>query len=410
MILDLLQDNRSNCYSLMVQMPIGEYLEKIRKSFENKGGLEGQRDSIKTKTAQRIRERMIDDLKHGAVLPPLVLGAILTPEQIKILDAQSLKNGSLDVNVLENLVKSISSEDLFIIDGMQRTTALSEAMKKHDINDKLIRIEYWLASKVNSITYRMLVLNTSQIPWNLRRQLEVVYNSIIKELRAFLDNSENLDYQIIEVDDPSRSSKAGQFHANDLMECYLAFGARKEKVDLVKLLLEDQFLKNDFIEGVGNSSFNQWFYKVIDYLIKLDKIFAQYPDKDHTNQIKNDEKGIVQGKQVFRSQPARIGFVTAFSIAIQGELGLEHHIEKQNGNWCTIQEKMDIFLHKLDTKSSDEIGEFLVLDLLSELTTKNSGTTRTRGYKQREFYKEAFSKLIKLNFDVPSMEVCWRTY
>ena len=62
MILDLLKDDCANCYSLMVQMTINEYLDKIQSSFEKKGGLEGQRETIKTKTAQKIRERMIEDL------------------------------------------------------------------------------------------------------------------------------------------------------------------------------------------------------------------------------------------------------------------------------------------------------------------------------------------------------------
>ena len=48
MILDLLKDDRANCYSLMVQMTINEYLDKIQSSFEKKGGLEGQRETIKT--------------------------------------------------------------------------------------------------------------------------------------------------------------------------------------------------------------------------------------------------------------------------------------------------------------------------------------------------------------------------
>jgi len=397
MILDLLKDDRANCYSLMVQMSIDEYLNKIQSSFEKKGGLEGQRETIKTKTAQKIRERMIEDLRNGAILPPIVLGAILDSEQIKILDAENLKHEVVNSNNLSKLVERIPKEDLFIIDGMQRTTALSEARKQElKINEKLIRVEYWLASEVNSITYRMLVLNTSQIPWNLRRQLEVVYSSIVKELKFYLNQVGNQDFQIIEVDDSSRRSKAGQFHADNLIECYIVFGARKEKVDLQHELLEDQFLKNDFIEGVGNPSFNKWFYQIIDYLVRLDKIFSQYSNKDTG--------------RVFASQPACIGFVTALSIAIMGELGNDYDLERQNDNWQKIQKNMNEFLDKLAAKSSEEIGDFLNLHLLNELTTKSTGTTRTRGYKQREFYKEAFNKLIKSDFDVPSMTVCWRAY
>jgi len=414
MILDLLKDDRANCYSLMVQMTINEYLDKIQSSFEKKGGLEGQRETIKTKTAQKIRERMIEDLRNGAILPPIVLGAILDSEQIEVLNTENLKHEVINSDNLSKLVERIPKEDLFIIDGMQRTTALSEARKeKLKINEKLIRVEYWLASEVNSITYRMLVLNTSQIPWNLRRQLEVVYSSIVKELKFYLSEVGNQDFQIIEVDDSFRRSKAGQFHADDLIECYIVFGARKEKVDLQHELLEDQFLKNDFIEGVGNPSFNKWFYQIIDYLVRLDKIFSRYPNKDtalYDDRENLEEREAWQGRKVFASQPACIGFVTAFSIAIMGELGNDYDLERQNYNWQKIQKNMDKFLDKLSSKSGEEIGSFLDLHLLNELTTKNTGNTRTRGYKQREFYKEAFSKLIKSDFEVSSMTVCWRAY
>ena len=40
------KDDRANYYSLMVQMTINEYLDKIQSSFEKKGGLEGQRPRL----------------------------------------------------------------------------------------------------------------------------------------------------------------------------------------------------------------------------------------------------------------------------------------------------------------------------------------------------------------------------
>jgi hypothetical protein len=64
----------------------GEPLEIVEKTFTNKGGLEGQRDTLKTTTAIRIRKRMGQDLEAGTVLPPIVIGAILTGSDFDELD------------------------------------------------------------------------------------------------------------------------------------------------------------------------------------------------------------------------------------------------------------------------------------------------------------------------------------
>ena len=67
--LNLLYDKRVNCYSVMVEMPVSDFLELVEKSYENRGGIEGQRSALKTKTALTIRKRMVEDVKKGTVLP-----------------------------------------------------------------------------------------------------------------------------------------------------------------------------------------------------------------------------------------------------------------------------------------------------------------------------------------------------
>lgn len=72
----LLRDDRSSCLSVTLITSAGDYLKFIQRSYESNGGLEGQRTPLKTKTAIKIRNRMVDDLLHGAVLPPIVIGVV----------------------------------------------------------------------------------------------------------------------------------------------------------------------------------------------------------------------------------------------------------------------------------------------------------------------------------------------
>lgn len=384
--MDVLEDQRVNCFSVMLQMKSGEYLGLIEDAFKKKGGIDGQRDSLKTTTARRIRDRLIQDLSVGAVLPPIVLGFVVENEGSLseiIKDEDRFRE-----TILPNPAK------IFIIDGMQRTAALKEACEQSlEIQERPIRVEFWLSKSINAITYRMLVLNTGQIPWNLRRQLEVVFKQIIRELENSIPNID-----IIPVDEKRQRRGAGQFKGNDIVELYLVFGAKKEKIDLQERLA-DEFTRQDFIESVAQLEFTERFCKVIDYLVKFDTTISR-DDRDLDGQFRS-------GKDLFRSQPACVGFVTAVALAVMGRPGKNISAEEQQKLWDKFQESIKPFLEKLQNREDDDLYEFLALDLLNELTGK-SGTTK--GYYERELFKEAFALLIKDEFKVDSMAECWRAY
>lgn len=76
---------------------------------------------------------------------------------------------------MEDLISYLNSNsnELCIIDGMQRTQAMLDAGE--NFLSREIRVELWLSESLNKLIYRMLVLNTGQVPWTMQRQLEVVY-------------------------------------------------------------------------------------------------------------------------------------------------------------------------------------------------------------------------------------------
>ena len=384
--IDTLKDERVNCYSVLAQLTVEEYLAIVQETFQNQGGLEGQRDTLKTTTAIRIRKRMIKDIETGAVLPPIVLGIIVAEEVFSNLE-------SLDEASFIELIRSIPKDDVSIIDGMQRTTALIAALNNtSDIATRKIRVEYWIACKVNSLTYRMLVLNTGQVPWNIRRQIEIVFRSNIKELQARFP-----DIEIMEVDDGRRRSRAGQFQANNIIELFLVFGARKEKVELQEKLA-DEFTRQDFIESAANPDFTSIFYEVVDYLSKLDIAISNYRGDDLEGFFK-------EGKDLFSSQPACVGFVTAIALKVLGRPGLDHNPETQNEQWVQIKNNLDGLLERLSELDNNEMSQFLDFQTLNEVIRKKSGKA---SYHEREVFFQAFKVLIEDKFNPPSMTPCWR--
>jgi len=387
--MDFINDERSDCYSVILKVQINEYLKFIERLYKhNGGGIEGQREVLKTGTAVRIRKRMVADLKKGAVLPPIVLGVVIPEKDFDTLE-------ELDPDSFYNLLDS-KLESISIIDGMQRTAALFEASAETDLSNREMRIEFWIARNTNSLIYRMLILNTGQTPWNLRRQIEVVFRTMIREIKNNVP-----EIELLEVNDQRRRTLSGQFQADDIIEMFLAFGSRKEKID-VKERLADEFTKLDFIEVTDDSQVTYMFYDVLNILTQFDKVFGKYPGEKQ-----NDERRFHKGRDLFNSQPARVGFSAAVGVHIFGRPGTRHSDEEQLEKWEEVKQYSEILLNSLKEMNKNAIGEFLDFDTLNQAINRKSGKV---GDFEREFFLAAFKVLIEENFSLNSMAPCWRAY
>jgi hypothetical protein len=387
--MDKLKDEGVNCYSIMTKLTISKYLDLIQSVYENGGGIEGQREPLKTGTAIRIRKRMIHDFRSGTVLPPIVLGVVVDDDIFNRLD-------NIDEKAFFKIIDETPKENISIIDGMQRTTAITEAIKdSEDIINREMRVEYWVTPNTNSLIYRMLVLNTGQVPWNLRRQLETVFRSVIKEI------NKNTEVEILEVNDAKRRSRGGQFQADQVIELFLVFGTRKEKID-TKERLAEEFTKQDFIEATSDTEFTSMFYTVLEYLAKFDKLFDKYK-----NSNEEEEGQFKNGKDLFASQSACVGFVTAIALKVLGRPGIKYSEEQQQSNLNSIKNHADLLIQKLESMDDSAIGNFLDFDTLNELIFRKSGKA---GDFEKEFFLKAFDVLVEDNFSIPVMTPCWRAY
>ena len=388
---EVLEDSRINCFSVMTSMPIREYLNTVQDAYKKRGGINGQRDKLQTTSAIRIRKRMVDDIQQGAVLPPLVVGVVLQTSIFK-------KFRSATTPIRKKILTNIEVDRLSIIDGMQRTTALFEAFgEKLPSAERKIRVEFWVAEDTGSLIYRMLVLNTGQVPWNLRRQIEVVFRSLVLELKSSIKVLE-----VLETNQPRRRSRGGQFQADDLIELFLVFGAQKEKID-IRERLADEFTRLDFMEAAAKDDFTNYYCRALTELVKLDVEFDKFKG------TKNEQGRFVAGKDLFASQPACVGFMTALALDIFGRPGVSRGEAEQEKRLKINILKLTNLRKNLDARDEDALGSFLCLQTLNESLSRIK-SSQSVGDSEREFFLKAFQVLLEEGADLESMEPCWRAY
>ena len=387
-VLDGMIDNKSSCISYLLSISLHDYISLSKPAYENEGAIDGQRTKLTSKSAIRIREQMSNDFAMGAVLPAVVIGIVDDDIDISEHISKSInENGEFFRSYIEQ-----HKDKLCIIDGMQRTTAMLEALVKKPNLDPIIRIELWVSKSISQLIYRMLVLNTGQVPWTIRRQLEVVLQPILVYLK------ENLhDVDIITSNESSRRSNSGEFQAHRIIESFLIFGTRTEKVSS-KDIISDEYTKLDFIESSSKTEILGTFTQIFNRIIKLDHVFSKVQQDDSLPRFK---KGI----DIFTSQPALAGATAAFAQKILGRPKVDYSPERQEANLKSVLASFDNFLDYLDKLNPDELSAFLSLNALNEYIPAN--TSSKVGDLERSFFKDAFNVLISENFELTSMDVCW---
>lgn len=398
-----IQDTRVDCWSALVEFQVSDYLDLAEKAYNNRGGIRHQREALKTTTAKRIRSRLVEDLRRGAVIPPLVVGVVATEE-----DWQGLENLS-EADQVKELLKKYS-EDLSIIDGMQRTTALKEALSSDEnVATHLIRVEAWIAKGTESLIYRMLVLNTGQVPWNLKQQLEVVYAPLVKTIdqkvkfRRLLSGSD-------------RRWQGGEFKTDSLIESYIAFGLRRTEIDTQESLA-DEFSRLDIAEALTNKKYDHYFYRIVQMLVDFDIALSRYnevvniesadqSDSSDSLEIAVKTRKLVRGRNIFDTQAARVGFIVACAVNILGRVGMDKDDTFSEERCRSLEAASNSLVEKITALKTDELEEFLALGVLAEKLSHRPSSAVGRW--ERSFFEGAFRVLVEENFNVPNMEPCWR--
>lgn len=384
--MDWLFDERTECWSVQTKMSVEDYISLIAEAHQSQGSLSGQRDVLSTTTAKRIRARMVEDLKLGAVLPPIVIGAVIE-------GAAFSKFPLLNATTVDDILPPAENRILSIIDGMQRTAAILEAAAEDSgVLARDLRVELWLASNVRPMIYRMLVLNTGQVPWTMSRQLTVVFAPLLDEVLKSVPELE----KVATPDQPGRRVRAAQYSSDAIVELYIAFSLRKTLVD-TKEAVSDEFSRLDFVENLSETEFQDQFYRTLAMMARLDKSVSRFEtgSKDRFS----------KGRNIFDSQPARIGFVVATGLHILGRPGADRTPAERIGRIDSLEASATMLNDRLDLMTLKELGDFLRLDVLQEVLDRRVGQV---GRYERAVFGEAFKVLVGENFQLENLEQCWR--
>lgn len=386
--LSYLHDVKANCHSYLCTIDLDHYLNITQVPYEKDGGIEGQRSALNTQSGRRIRKQMVEDFKSGGVLPPVVIG-------IEQENASEL--GGFDIQQMTEYLGNVDAGDISILDGMQRTTAMIEAKEEAgsaELSSRKIRVEFWISEKLHSLLYRMLVLNTGQVPWSLRRQVEVVFHSLRKEMVKEITRLNLLD-----IDNGGRRTAPGSFHANKLIEVFLITGTRSERID-VKEKLADDFLKLDFIENASDKELTAFYFKILQIIVDFD--FAVHGKGN----VYADGRFSV-GLDLFSSQPVLMGFCVAISQFVFGRPGVVTPIQKQQENLDRLTSGFKALIDTITQYDDQELSRFCAFDILNEQVSTFKKSSKV-GDDERSYFKNAFKVIIEENFKITSLEICWR--
>jgi len=396
-----LEQNIMDCMSIMIDMPVEQYITLVEKIYsERQGGIVGQRAPLKTKTAKTIREQMVRDISRGVALPPLVIGIISTTDSYK-----HLKEKITDRARFVEFLSEISADNLSIIDGMQRTTAIKEALQLVDkkvISD--VRVEFWVSEQTNNLIYRMLVLNTGQVPWDIARQLEAVYRPLISKIRDTVGE----DISFISKDERRRANlDANQYETEDVVELLLIFSSRKRELNLKDQIAQD-FVRLDMIESSSHGQFIETFCDAISLLSRLNSSISRFKA---TNEQKKMLSRYSEGAEVFRSFPAKAGFIAAISIYLFNKPGYETNWEVVPNKLARLKETFGKIIVKLDECASpDAMEEIVQLESLEERIARHRVAASQVGRFEREYFEKAFMVLIEDGENIASFAPCWAAY
>jgi hypothetical protein len=387
-----LNDTRVDSLTGLGQLQVNDYLSLISDVYQENGGIAGQRAPLKTKTGINIRKRMIDDIKRGAILPPIVIGAVV-PQAIFDQAKQCTSNSDF-----VNLIMGIDRSNLSIIDGMQRTTALDAAVNESapDKLEQIIRIDLWLAKSIDSLVYRMLVLNTGQVPWDIKRQLETIYKQVLQELEEQVPSID-----VFNIDEKERRSAAGQYRSNRIVELFLAFTSRKPHLDLKEKVAED-FARMDATEATANQQTLPAFIETMKMLVELDQAFASTSTPP---EYLDENTRFREGRDIFTSAPASIAFASA---AAQYLLGMPGYPLEFTG----IDEKLVTLRNSIKTITTNIESATTKADFMDYLTLNQKISARSGriGEYEREFFFRAFVHMFKHAENLESLTPCWSAY
>lgn len=262
------RDGRLNAWCVTAHCTYEWFLQAVSGSEAN---LEIQRAVI---SGRKAYATLREDLKRGCVLPPIVLaeaGGNVTVES----DGRVKTLGELSAELNE-----VRGDAVYIIDGLQRTNAIRQAVAdldgdaRNEFLQRELRVEFWLGASFGAIAYRMLLLNAGQRPMSMKHQIEVL-SSRLKHALSDINGIE-----VFTVGDQRRRTRPGQYQLAKLSQAFQAWLQGQPNVDVRNVVMEE-LLAEGAIETLGHSingasatDDGSGFRRLISWIVQMDRMLG----------------------------------------------------------------------------------------------------------------------------------------
>jgi hypothetical protein len=376
-IKSILKDERINAYNVLIEISISEYLKFARNVIDNN---EFQRKKV---IKSKIKEILKDDLLRNCLIPSIVLA--VSNDNIKaIKDENDTQSSEVIIN------KAIDSNEILIIDGLQRTyvlLSLEEELHKKGDEDALqklynhkIRAEVYLGLNRIGLLYRMITLNTGQTTMSTRHLMEILY----------------LDYARIGVngiklikdkEEAQISLNTDEFNFKTILDGFNSYLEKNEG-----LIERTEILDNiKSLDVIKDEEINKDLFKdfLLTYKVMLDQLVLKTNSwKYNTDNI--EEQALKLNTNAFGKSILDIfkksQVLTGFGAAIG------HLKETKNLSLIDIETKLMLITAENDDWNTALCHLLKQLDLVKEKSKKI-------GNDQRYFFKFFFRSLLNPDSD-----------
>lgn len=323
-------DKKINAENQMMECTIKEYAELVSTILENN---EYQRRRVKS--ASSIYSLLKEDLKHGCVIPPIVMA--YTGDALDNFDFSSVE----------------FKNKLMILDGLQRSFSILDIVNDNDISSEVldipIRIELYTNINRMGILYRMLTLNTGQTRMSTRHQIEIIYSDYLNKCPI-----SNVKF-IKEVDDCSLTD-IGQYKFRDVIEGFTSYIEcdyltldRQDLLEQVKTLTKLQ------TEDTTTEIFSIFIDVYNKFVIKLNCLYSDQIDVAIKNPFGTNVIEIFNKSQSLTGFGAAIGLLQE-KLIVTGLKQIESYIQEIIDT--DISEGLKTLLYNLEEirKKAKKIG------------------------------------------------------
>jgi hypothetical protein len=221
---------------------LDNFLPLIRRLDVQRGVLSG-----------RFYARLDSDIVKGCVMPPITVALVHT-----FLEKPS--RDELDAFISGEISNG------FVLDGIQRISALSRASSLPDFDEgRTLHVNFLMTSSRDRLLYRMITLNNGQRPMSARHQIEVLSD-------VFFD-FDSVVLKLVSEQGGGRARGSDAFIKADFVKGYMAYLSDSIGIDNQKIIEEkmDELVASKIMES-DITTRRVEFADVVDLVVKMSDV------------------------------------------------------------------------------------------------------------------------------------------